>query len=69
MLNPSRRHTVKANSGNFVINLPVSEQILTNANYKIGEEFTHCKYTAVSRFRADDKNEIDSFPAKYQLTS
>jgi hypothetical protein len=42
-----RNKTVATASGNFVIRLPVSEEILSKAKYRKGEEFTNPTYTAV----------------------
>jgi chitin synthase len=42
------------------MNVPVSNYILQDAEYKQGEEFTHCSYTAVTSDPGD-------FPNKYSL--
>ncbi|OAJ41623.1 chitin synthase [Batrachochytrium dendrobatidis JEL423] len=47
-------------NGNFVLTLPVSKQLLKDAAYQTGEEFTHLSYTAVTC-------DPDEFPKKYDL--
>jgi chitin synthase len=63
----ARQHTVKSQTGNFVVHLPVSDHLLQYAAHKTGDEFTHCTYTAVTRSRSGEINEIDTFPRRYQL--
>jgi chitin synthase len=67
LVKTERQHTVKSQAGNFVVHLPVSDHILRYANHKTGDEFTHCTYTAVTRYRNGEINEIDTFPRRYQL--
>ena len=33
-------HKISSHSGNFVVHIPVSREILSNAKYKEGDEFT-----------------------------
>ncbi|KAH6562790.1 hypothetical protein BASA60_010994 [Batrachochytrium salamandrivorans] len=56
------KKNIQANpgSGNFVLTLPVSKQLLKDAAYQTGEEFTHMSYTAATC-------DPDDFPKKYDL--
>jgi chitin synthase len=66
---PARVVTVKGNSGNFVIHVPLSQSLLDNGNpsLKESDEFSHLTYTAVTKGSDADFDEIETFACKYQL--
>jgi chitin synthase len=47
-------------AGNFVLQVPIADELLARANYKTGEEFTHMAYTAVTCEPSD-------FASRYNL--
>ncbi|KAI8918814.1 chitin synthase-domain-containing protein [Entophlyctis helioformis] len=51
---------VNAKAGNFVLNVPVAQEIIHDAVFQQGEEFTHMTYTAVTC-------DAEDFPKQYDL--
>ncbi|KAJ3287240.1 Chitin synthase, class 2 [Borealophlyctis nickersoniae] len=43
----TRREVELTREGNFVVDIPVPEKVLSEAKFKTGMEFTHMRYTAV----------------------
>jgi chitin synthase len=61
-------HTIDAKLGNFVVHVPVSEEMLKHAKYKQQKEFQFITYTAVTEeTRNRGRHEAESFPDRYQL--
>ncbi|KAJ3330610.1 Chitin synthase, class 2 [Blyttiomyces sp. JEL0837] len=55
-----QKEVALSDSGNFVIDVPVSSQLLKDVPYKDAEEFTHLRYTACT-------SNPNDFPSKYTL--